>query len=172
MKPNFATISYSAGAGLPAATEIHSDGQTVWNYKPKTNQYTSQAADPRGANINVWRLITVGSFFSVDTWVRQGIYADPSELHYIGRQTIDGTEYQILEHKMIGTMYGKDVPFDQKLYIAPDHLIHRFTMSFVVDGKPGTEYADLTNISLGAPMQTADFAYTPPAGAILLLKQN
>ncbi len=165
MKPNYAAISYNTG--LPTATEIHSDGQSLWNYHSGTNSYTKKDADPQGKNVNVWRLITVGGFFDVYTWVRQGIYADPSELHYIGRQTIDDTVYQVIEHKMVGTMHGQSVPFDQKLYIAPDHLIHRFTMDFVIDGKPGTEYADLTNISLDSPMQPADFAYTPPSGALL-----
>ena len=170
MKPNYAAISYSTGLGLPTTTEIHSDGQTVWNYHPATNRYASQVADPQGANINVWRLITIGGFFSVDTWIRNGIYADLSELHYIGRQTVDGTEYQVLEHKMVGTMHGKDVPFDQKVFFGPDHLIHRFTMDFTIDGKPGTEYADLTNIHLSQPMQSSEFAYTPPVGAILIPK--
>ena len=172
MKPNYAAISFSNGLGLPTTTEIHSDGQTVWNYHAPTNHYTTQPADPQGANINVWRLITIGSFFSVDTWIRGGIYADPSELHYIGRQMVDGTEYQVLEHKMVGTMYGKDVPFDQKVFFGPDHLIHRFTMDFTIDGKPGTEYADLTNIQLSQPMQSSEFAYTPPVGAILVPKQD
>jgi RNA polymerase sigma factor (sigma-70 family) len=165
MKPNYAAISYNTG--LPTAAEIHSDGKTVWNYRPASSSYKDKVADPQGNNINVWRLITIGSFFSVDTWVRQGIYADPSELHYLGRQTVDSVDYQVLEHKMVGTMYGKDVPFDQKVFIGPDHLIHRFTMDFAIDGKPGTEYADLTNIHLGTPMQPADFAYAPPVGAIL-----
>ena len=170
MKPNYAAVSYNSG--LPTVTEIHSDGNTLWNYQPATNRYTSQAADPHGANINVWRLITIGGFFSVDTWIRGGIYARPSELHYIGRQTIDGTEYQVLEHKMIGTMHGKDVPFDQKIFFGPDHLIHRFAMDFTIDGKLGTEYADLTNIHLKQPMQPSEFVYTPPIGATLVLKQN
>ena len=173
MKPNYASISYSTGAGLPTTTEIHSDGTTLWNYKPKINSYTSQAADSQGANINVWRLITIGSFFDVDTWIQNGIYADPKDLHYIGRQTVDGTEYQVLEHKMVGTMHhSKDVPFDQKVFFGADHLIHRFTMDFTIDGKPGTEYADLTNIHLSQPMQSSEFAYTPPAGAIPTPKQN
>ena len=170
MKPNYAAISYNTG--LPTATEIHSDGQTVWNYRPATNSYKSEAADPQGKNINVWRLITIGSFFSVDTWIRRGIYADPSELHYLGKQTVDGVDYQVLEHKMVGTMYGKDVPFDQKVFIGSDNLIHRFTMDFAIDGKPGTEYADLTNIHLGTPMQASEFAYTPPAGSVSTAKQN
>jgi len=165
MKPNYAAISYNTG--LPTATEIHSDGQSLWNYHSATNSYTKKDADPQGKNVNVWRLITVGGFFDVYTWVRQGIYADPSELHYIGQQTIDDTVYQVIEHKMVGTMHGQSVPFDQKLYIAPDHLIHRFTMDFTIDGKPGTEYADLTSIHLGSPMQPADFVYTLPSGALL-----
>ncbi len=172
MKPNYAAISYSTGLGLPTTTEIHSDGLTVWNYHPATNSYTKRPADPQGANINVWRLVTIGGFFNVDAWIRKGIYADPTELHYIGRQTIDGTEYQVLEHKMVGTMYGKDVPFNQKVFFGPDHLIHRFTMDFTIDGKPGTEYADLTNIRLSQPMQASEFAYTPPVGAILIPKEN
>lgn len=45
-------------------------------------------------------------------------------------------------------------------------------MDFAIDGKPGTEYADLTNIHLGAPMQASEFAYAPPVGAVSTTKQN
>jgi len=163
MKPNYADIAFDTG--LPTATEIHSDGQTVWTYHPATHLYEREEADPQGKNINVWRLITVGGFFSVYHWVRGGIYADPSELHYRGKEVIDGVKYDVLEHLMTGHLHGKPVPFDQKVYFGPDGLIRRFTLSFTLDGKPGTEYADLTNIHLGTPMQASDFAYAPPVGA-------
>jgi len=163
MKPNYAAIAFDTG--LPTATEIHSDGQTLWTYHPATHLYEREEADPQGKNINVWRLITVGGFFSVYTWVRQGIYADPSELHYRGKEIVDGVECDVLEHLMTGHLHGKPVPFDQKVFFGPDGLIRRFTLDFTIDGKPGTEYADLTNIRLGTPMLPADFAYAPPVGA-------
>ena len=165
MKPNYAAISYNTG--LPTATEIHSDGQTVWTLHPAGNSYQQVTADPQGKNINVWRLINIGGFFSVYTWVRRGVYAEPSELHYRGRETVGGVEYAVLEHKMVGTMKGKASAFDQKIYIGPDSLIHRFTLDFVLDGKPGREVAELTNVRMGEPMQPTEFAYTPPTGASL-----
>ncbi len=170
MKPNYAAISYNTG--LPTATEIHSDGHTIWTYHPSKKTYQQEAADSQGKNINVWRLITVGSFFSIYTWVPSGLYAEPRDLHYLGRQTVDGVDYQVLGHKMIGTMHGKSVPFDQKIYMGSDNLIHRFTLDFEIGGKPGTEFADLTNIRLGMPMKPAEFAYTLPIGAAPLAKQN
>ena len=165
MKPNYAAITYNTG--LPTATELHSDGRTVWTYHPAKDSYQQVEADPQGKNINVWRLITIGGFFSVYTWIRRGVYAEPGELHYRGRETMGGVEYEVLEHKMVGTVKGGAVPFDQKIYIGADNLIHRFTLDFVLDGKPGREVAELTNIRMREPMQPTEFAYNPPPGASL-----
>lgn len=114
----------------------------------------SAQADPQGKNINVWRLIIIGGFFG-----------DLSELTYAGKETVNGTDYQVLEHKMIGTVQGKECPFDQKVYVGPDNLIHRFTLSLTLDGKPGSEVAELTNIKTGQDMTPASFEFTLPPGS-------
>jgi len=161
MKPNFADITFDVNSSY--AQHIVSDGTTLWTYRPATNLYTKTPADPQGKNINVWRLITIGGFFSVYTWIHQGVYVgDLNELIYAGRETVNGTDYQVLEHKMVGTVQGKDCPFDQKVYIGPDNLVHRYTLSLTVDGKPGTEVAELTNIKTGQAMTPASFVFSPP----------
>lgn len=168
MKPNFADIEANIAFDSDARYSEHivSDGTTLWTYYPATNLYTKARADSHGKNINVWRLITIGGFFSVYTWMRQGIYVgDLSELTYAGKETVDGAVYQVIEHKMIGTILGKACPFDQKIYIGTDNLIHRFTLSLTRDGKPGSELATLTNIKTGQPMTPASFAFAPPPGS-------
>lgn len=160
MKPNYADISFNLDT--PYGRHIVSDGTTRWTLLFANHQYTKTPADAQGKNINVWRLITVGGFFSVYTWIRDGIYVDDlSELTYAGKETVEGVAYQVLEHKMVGCMQNKSCPFDQKIYIGSDYLIHRFTMAFTIDGKPGTEYAELTNLETGKPMSPSEFAFTP-----------
>ena len=163
MKPNFADIQFSGGR---YDQHIVSDGTTLWTYRSATRSYARALADPQGKNINVWRLIIIGGFFDVYTWVRQGIYVGYlRELSYGGVETIRGTSYQVLEHKMTGTIRGKDCPFDQKIYIGPDNLIHRFTLEFTLDGRPGSEVAELANVQTGQIMGPSDFRFVPPAGS-------
>jgi hypothetical protein len=71
----------------------------------------------------------------------------------------------VLEHKMTGTIRGKDCPFDQKIYIGPDNLIHRFNLEFTLDGRPGSEVAELANVQTGQIMGPSDFRFVPPAGS-------
>jgi len=164
MKPNFADIQDSLGTGH--GRRIISDGTTLWNYSPVTRLYTKTDADPEGKNVNLWRLIIIGGFFDVYTWIQRGIYVgDLSELSYAGVENMNGTNYQVLEHKMIGSLHGKACPFDQKVYVGPDFLIHRFTLDFTLDGKPGSEMAELTNIKTGQPMTPADFVFALPPDA-------
>jgi len=164
MKPNFADIQDSLGTGH--GRRIISDGTTLWNYSPVTKLYTKTDADPEGKNVNLWRLIIIGGFFDVYTWIYRGIYVgDLSELSYAGVENLNGTNYQVLEHKMIGSLHGKACPFDQKVYVGPDFLIHRFTLDFTLDGKPGSEMAELTNIKTGQPMTPADFVFDLPPDA-------
>jgi RNA polymerase sigma factor (sigma-70 family) len=163
MKPNFADIQFSGGR---YNQHIVSDGTTLWTYRSATRSYARALADPQGKNINVWRLIVIGGFFDVYTWVRHGIYVgDLRELSYAGVEIIRGTSYQVLEHKMTGTIRGKDCPFDQKIYIGPDNLIHRFTLEFTLDGRPGSEVAELANVQTGQIMGPSDFRFVPPAGS-------
>jgi RNA polymerase sigma factor (sigma-70 family) len=161
MKPNFADISFNLDNRY--GQHIVSDGNTLWTYKRQNNLVTTTEADPQGKNINVWRLIIIGGFFDVYTWMEQGIYVnDLSELSYAGIETVNGTSYQVLEHKMIGSVRGgRACPFDQKIYIGSDNLIHRFTLDFTLDGKHGSEMAELTNIKTGQTMTPADFVFAP-----------
>ena len=164
MKPNFADIRFklTGQSGL----RIVSDGQTIWTYKRQQNRFSQTPADPQGKNINAWRLIIIGGFFDVQTWIAKGIYArSSSELTYAGVETVGGTSYQVLEHKVVGTISGKACPFDQKIYFGPDGLIHRFTLDCTLDGNAGSEVAELTNIKTGETMAPGDFAFTPPPGA-------
>jgi outer membrane lipoprotein-sorting protein len=164
MKPNFADIQFNLTGRY--GQHIVSDGTNLWKYRTGIHSYTRGKTDPEGKNINVWRLIIIGGFFDVETWIHNGIYVDSlNELSYAGVETLNGTQYQVLEHRMIGTTKGKTVPFDQKIYFGPDNLIHRFTLDFTWDGKPGSEAAELTNIRTGEAIAPANFIFVPPSGS-------
>ena len=162
MKPNFADIFFKINGQF--GRRIISDGTTLYTYTAPSH-YTKQDADPQGKNINVWRLIIVGGFFDVYTWVRGGIYSDPSKLTYAGVETIKGTDYQVLHHKMIGTLRKKACPFEQDVYVGSDNLIHRYTLHFKYEGMPGTEEAELTNIRTGKTMTPDEFKIAPLPGS-------
>lgn len=165
MKPNFADISYNPQSRY--GKRLVADGEQLWTLKNMTLSYTKEPVEPAGENINVWRLVTIGGFFDVHHWVRRGVYvSDLDDLKYLGVETIDDVDYHVLEHKMTGTIQGKDCPFHQKLFIGPEKLVTRFTLDFTLDGKPGSEVAELTNIKLGEPMQPSDFKFEPPKGAV------
>ena len=100
--------------------------------------------------------------------VKQSVYtqSDLSDLHYAGTERVDDVTYQVLEHRMIGTIAGgAQSPFVQRIFIGPDDLIHRYVLHFQQDGKPGSEVAELENIQAGAPLAASDFAFAPPASA-------
>ena len=161
MKPNFADIRYNPQSRY--GKQIVSDGKQIWTFSNMTLSHTKTKADPEGKNINVWRLVTVGGFFDIHYWVERGIYVrDLKNLRYAGVEKINDIEYEVLEHEMTGTIQGKSCPFHQKLYIGPEKLVTRFTLDFTLDGKPGSEVAELTNIKIGEPMQASDFVFKPP----------
>lgn len=158
MKPNFADIHYNPKSAY--GKRIFADGKTLWTINNGTGGYTQESLDPEGKNINVWRLITIGGFFDVDHWIRRGVYvSDLANLKYVGTEEIDGVKYKVLEHKMTGTIQGQDCPFHQKVFIGPEGLISRFTLDFTLDGKPGSEVAELSSIKLGEKMAAEDFEF-------------
>lgn len=158
MKPNFADIHYNPKSAY--GKRIIADGKTLWTINNGTGGYTQEPVDPEGKNINVWRLIIIGGFFDIDHWIRRGVYVgDLENLHYIGTEEIDGVKYKVLEHHMTGTIQGKDCPFHQKVFIGPEGLITRFTLDFTLDGKPGSEVAELKDIKLGEKMAAEDFQF-------------
>ena len=166
-KPNQAAIVYDPHT--PFYRQIISDGTTLWTFYPPTDSYERTAVDPQGANIRVWDSLVIQAFFNAFTAVKQSAYTqnDLSDLHYAGTERVDDVPYQVLEHRMIGTIAGGvQSPFVQRLYIGPDDLVHRYVLKFEQNGRPGSEVAELANIKTGAPMPAADFAFTLPPSAI------
>jgi outer membrane lipoprotein-sorting protein len=162
MKPNFADIHYNPESSY--GKRIVSDGETLWTISNGSGGYTKEEADPDGKNINVWRLIIIGGFFDVEHWLQRGVYVgDLNDLEDAGTEEIDGVKYHVLEHHMTGMIQGKQCPFHQKVFIGPEGLISRFMLDFTLDGKLGSEVAELTNIKLGEEMNAEEFQFTPPA---------
>ena len=165
-KPNLVDITYDPHT--PFSRRIISDGTTLWTFYPPTDSYEKTPVDPQGQNIRVWDSLVIQALFNVFSAVKQSVYtqADLSDLHYAGTERVDDVTYQVLEHRMIGTIAGgAQSPFVQRIFIGPDDLIHRYVLHFQQNGKPGSEVAELENIKVGAPLPAADFAFAPPASA-------
>jgi outer membrane lipoprotein-sorting protein len=160
MKPNFADIQYTVGNRN--GFHVVSDGTTLWKYNPATQSYTRTPADPQGKNVTLWNLTVIGGFFDLQGWMARNVGND---LSYAGTETIHGTSYEVLEHKTMGMIQGKSCPFDDKFYVGPDNFIHRFTLDFTLDGQPGSELAELTNIKTNQAMAAGEFVFEPPPGS-------
>lgn len=166
-KPNEAAIVLNLHA--PSYRRVISDGTTLWTFSPPSDSYQKEAADPKGQNIHVWDSLIVQAFFNVFTAVKQSVYTKPdlSDLHYAGTEQVDDVTYQVLEHRMIGTITGgAQSPFVQRIYVGPDDLIHRYVLKFQQNGRPGSEVAELEDVKTGVSLSAADFAFTPPESAI------
>ena len=165
-KPNYAVIVFDPNT--PFYRRIVSDGTTLWTFHPQTDSYDKTPVDPQGQNIRVWDSLVIQALFNVFSAVKQSVYtqSDLSDLHYAGTERVDDVTYQVLEHRMIGTIEGgAQSPFVQRIFIGPDDLIHRYVLHFQQDGRPGSEVAELENIQTGTALPAADFAFTPPANA-------
>ncbi|MBV9849952.1 MAG: redoxin domain-containing protein [Armatimonadetes bacterium] len=162
-KPNYAAIAYDPDT--PASRRIISDGTTLWTFYPPTDSYWKVPADPRGQNIRVGDSLVIQAFFNAFTAVKQSAHAnnDLSDLHYAGTERLDEVSYRILERRTNGTLAnGAPSPFVQRIYVGPDDLIHRYVLKFRVNGRPGSEIAELQDIRAGAPLSASAFTFTPP----------
>lgn len=125
----------------------------------------SEPVSPNGVDLRLWDGIPIQAFFDPTAALRYLYYSDPSELRYEGEQTVDGVRYRVLSHHFAnGNIAGGErSPFDQRVYVGPDDLIHMYVLEFRSAGRPGVQVVRLRNVRVNAPMAPADFAFTPPA---------
>lgn len=169
MRPNAALITFSQLIGAPFTRLIASDGTTVWKFDPKQNTYQKQAVNAQGKNIRLWDAAPIQAFFDVPSAMRECVYVrDPDAVKHAGEETVNGVNYQVLEHRMQGLVSGgESSPFTHRLYIGPDYLIHKHMLLFQSGGQPGVQVAELSNIKTNVAMTAAEFSFKPPAGATI-----
>lgn len=126
----------------------------------------TERTPPNGFNLKLWDSIALQAFFSF----RHGIsylyrFADhPENLKIEDPQELDGVTYTVIHyHFANGNIEGgAKSPFDHRVFVAPDGLIHRYELHFVSNGQPGVQVMQLRNIRLNEPMPTDSFVFTPP----------
>lgn len=126
---------------------------------------TAAPVAPDGVNLRLWDATPVQAFFDPLAAIRNTIYtADPNRLRFEGIQTLNGVPYRVLRHfHPSGNIAGgEQTPFEQRLFIGPDDLIHQYVLEFRSGGRPGVQVVRLRNIQVNQPIEDADFAFTPP----------
>lgn len=120
--------------------------------------------DTRGRNLLLWDSIAIRSFFDVMSGLRALYFSSTSELKVEGMQTINGVTYTVIYHRYTGGNIegGAASDFDQRVFVGPDNLIHRYELRFTSNGKPGLQIMELTKVRLNQPMKAEDFVFTPP----------
>ena len=127
----------------------------------------TERTPPTGFNLKLWDSIALQVFFSF----RHGLaylyqfHHHPENLKLEGPQMLDGVTYTVIHYPFAdGNIEGgASSPFDFRIFVAPDGLIHRCELHFVSNGQPGLQVMQLRNIRLNEPMVTGSFAFTPPA---------
>ena len=154
-KPNLARIEFSEGQ---FARVIASDGKNLYTLMPN-NQYQKNAADAQGRNISALWATQISMFFSGQF---TGFGGDKPTPMYVGRQTVDGTDYEVVQ-----TSSAKPFIYTAKLYIAPSKLVTRMEMQITQDKQKIAYDAVLKNVKVDATLSDSVFAYAPPKGATL-----
>ncbi len=155
-RPNLARITF----GAPLNQTIASDGKTLWTLTAE-NQYTKQATDPKGRNINGLWAIPVSLFFDPGSLGPLGPVS-ATKRQYAGNETVAGQTFQVVE-----VSGNQPVTYTMKLYVSANKLITRAEIAIKQDKETAKLNAILTNVRTNQPLATASFAYTPPKTAKL-----
>ncbi len=120
--------------------------------------------DPRGRDLRLWDSIALHAFFDPRVALRMLYFRVPSELKMDAPQTINGVTYMVIYHRYeTGNIEGGELSaFDQRVFVGPDNLIHRYELRFVSNGKPGVQLMELSNVRINEPMPVESFSFTPP----------
>lgn len=154
-KPNLARIDFTEGG---YAKTIASDGKNLYTLMPN-NQYQKSAVDAQGKAINALWAAPVSMFFGGQA---TGIFGGESnpETSYMGKQTVDGIEYEVVQLK------GKGQPaYTMNLFIAPNRLATRMDAEITQGSQTFKLDAALKNVKVNAVLPETAFAYAPPKGA-------
>ena len=154
-RPNLARIEMTGRA----ARTVVSDGKTLWNYTPASNQYQKLNADEQGRNIIY--ATPASHFFNSSRIAPPEQYAKT----VLGTETVDGKDYTVLQ---VQATFEGNLKQTIKYYVGSDKLIHRIASEI----KRGEEVSTtsetvLKKLKVGVEIPTSEFAYEPPKEAKL-----
>jgi hypothetical protein len=192
MKPNFICVTYTSIARPAYPSLIASDGTTRWSYtssgfrfrRPYTSpedfdplleaQYasglisgggkiTTNIVERTGSDLYLWDSIAIQAFFGPEYAVNRHL-GDTDDFESEGEEVVNGVPYRVLYHRIEhGNIAGGELsPLDQRLYVGPDNLIHRYVLGFTSREQAGVQTMELSNVRTNLPMRAEDFAFTPP----------
>jgi outer membrane lipoprotein-sorting protein len=127
------------------------DGTRVWRYDIKANRYTKDYSSAAGTDI-AYSENPLSFLFNT----HQLTYKPVAE--HLGTEVVDGVEYQVVA---ASTSTGRS-----KLYIGSDMLVHRLTGN----RNSHTLSYEVRNLTSGPARSAAEFAFTPPPGAVQGIK--
>ncbi len=152
-------------ATIPAAFDPVLEAKYASGLLPGGGKITTIEAKTDGSDLHLWDAVPYQAFFGVESAIRNYVYAsDLNELDIEKEQKIAGVTYRILHHhfKNGNIAGGESTPFEQRLYIGPDDLIHMHVLEFTSLGRTGIQVMKLTNLKVNAPMKEEDFTFTLP----------
>ncbi len=189
MKPNFAKVEYTYIAEPAFPSLLGCDGDRVAIFTPSSfrpnrtfkpgpfdpllgaqqasakaeggGSFAFEPAQPDANNVRLWDAAPLQAFFD-PAWAARQLYAGGfSQFELETPKTIDGVQYDVLYHRFEqgNIAGGASSAFDQRLYVAPDGLIHLYVLEFKSAGAKGVQVARLKNVKTGEPMDEADFRF-------------
>jgi outer membrane lipoprotein-sorting protein len=157
-RPNLARVDVKGEGGLGEFLVV-SNGKSRFVYFPADDQYAHTNPGPEGRNIRAFVVEQVEHFFRPDT-----IEVTPtgSVSRYVGRETVDGSEYEIVE-----TETSSPRKKTTRYFISPtDHLVHRVvTTTERKDGQTATAWSMLKNVQPDVAIEETAFQWSPPSTA-------
>ncbi|WP_146444203.1 LolA family protein [Botrimarina colliarenosi] len=187
MKPNFAKVEYTYIAEPAFPSLLGCDGDRVCLFTPSSfradrtfepgpfdpllgaqqasalakggGSFSFAPADGEASNVRLWDAAPLQAFFNPDWAARQLYASDFSEFNLESPQTIDGVRYDVLYHRFQqgNIAGGASSNFNQRLYVAPDGLIHQYVLEFQSADAKGVQVARLKNVETNEPMDAEDF---------------
>lgn len=117
-----------------------------------------------GHDLRLWDSIALQSFFNLRSGLSYLYARTPGELKIEGTQVLNGVTYTVIfhHHKGGNVEGGAQSDFDQRIFVGPEGLIHRYELRFTSGGMPGIQVMQLRNIRLNEAMTPESFAFTPP----------
>lgn len=153
-RPNLARVNIKGEGGLGDVL-IVSDGRSLYTYFPGEDRYVRSVPGPEGRYVQAFVAEQVTSFFRPDVI---GMTAAGGALSYVGSETADGTEYEVVVMETPAPRRKST-----RYFISPkDSLVHRVvTTTERRDGTRSVGTASLRNIRRDAPIDGSTFRWTP-----------
>jgi outer membrane lipoprotein-sorting protein len=157
-RPNLARVEIKGGTDF-GEYRIFSDGQNYVVYFPADNRYVRSRSDPEGRQIQAFVAAQVEYFFQPHSI---GVLPAGASAHYIGRETIGSSIYEVVEIEVSSPR--KNIT---RYFISPnDNLIHQVvTVMERADGTTATTWVTLKNVRLNEPVDETTFQWIPPPTA-------